>query len=226
MYIPCNSNIRLHLLSLIFFQFTFLHLLSAQVHKEKEPKTIVGTYVSDTLRSDSSKVVEDAPLDIAQNRGLFIVTLDRKMQLRLLGSVRYLIVFDDTELIDKNSFSTFDISTGDQNLKIPNYFNGLNQTRIGFEVTRSTPGGGCVYSTGDRFCRPKWISYQACLWTIPTISIRTDLEFVFSHHGSACNCKFFGTYWIRDFAKSANTIFHEKTSGGYESRHRIGIYKT
>ena len=60
----------------------------------QEQKTIVGVNASDTLKTDSTRIVETAPLDIAQNRGLFIVTPDGKMQLRILGSVRYLVVFD------------------------------------------------------------------------------------------------------------------------------------
>ena len=113
----------------------------AQTKESDNIKTIMGSNAIDTLRTDSAKVVEDAPLDIAQNRGLFIVTPDKKMQLRILGSVRYLVVFDQTRQDNKNSFSTFEILTGNGVQKIPNYYNGLDQSRLGFEVTRQTNGG-------------------------------------------------------------------------------------
>lgn len=96
---------------------------------------------SDSLNIDSTKIIEDAALDIAQDRGVFIVTPDGKMQLRILGSVRYLVVFDDLDLQTKNSLLTYEIPTGDDHQVLPNYFNGLNQSRLGFEVTRYTSIG-------------------------------------------------------------------------------------
>lgn len=98
----------------------------------------------DSLHRDTTKIIEDAALDIAQDRGLFIVTPDRQMQLRILGSVRYLVVYDDRDLSSKNSLNTYEIDVGDQSQRIPNYYNGLNQSRLGFEVTRKT-GKGNVF---------------------------------------------------------------------------------
>ena len=95
----------------------------------------------DSLILDSTKIIEDAALDIAQNRGVFIVTPDGKMQLRILGSVRYLVVFDDLDLQTKNSLLTTEIPTGDDHQILPNYYNGLTQSRLGFEVTRYTSIG-------------------------------------------------------------------------------------
>jgi hypothetical protein len=63
------------------------------------------------------------------------------MQLRILGSVRYLVVYDDMDLSSKNSLITFDIPTGEEHQRLPNYYNGLSQSRLGFEITRYTPGG-------------------------------------------------------------------------------------
>lgn len=94
----------------------------------------------DTLRADSAKIIEDAPLDIAQNRGLIIVTPDQKMQLRILGSVRYFFIFDEIEMASKNAFNTHEIPTGEMNRPLFNYLNSLGQTRLGFEVPRHTGG--------------------------------------------------------------------------------------
>lgn len=98
----------------------------------------LSLHAGDTIQTDTLKVIEDAPLDIGQNRGLFIVTPDQKMQLRILGSVRYLAVYDNVNFIDKNSYNTFFIPTPSTGDRIPNYYNGLSQTRLGFEITRRT----------------------------------------------------------------------------------------
>jgi hypothetical protein len=95
----------------------------------------------DTTRTDTVQIAEAAPLDISQTRGLFINTPDGNMQLRLLGSVRYLIVYDGLINTDKNGFNTFEIPPDDTSKSLPNYFNGLNQSRIGFEITRKTNKG-------------------------------------------------------------------------------------
>ena len=95
----------------------------------------------DSIYVDSTKIIEDAALDIGQDRGLFIVTPDARMQLRILGSVRYLVVYDDIDLSSKNSLLTYEIPTADNSRRLPNYFNGLNQSRLGFEITRYTSGG-------------------------------------------------------------------------------------
>ncbi len=79
---------------------------------------------------------EVSPLDIAKDRGLYIKASDGEMQLRILGSVRFSVMYDMVEMRTKNTFNTFYIPTGDKNLKIPNYYNSVRHTRIGFEVTR------------------------------------------------------------------------------------------
>jgi hypothetical protein len=95
----------------------------------------------DSLLTDTTKIIEDAALDIGQSRGLFIVTPGGEMQLRILGSVRYLVVYDDTDMKQKNSFNTYDIPIGGSNRRLPNYYNGLQQSRLGFEITRKTDKG-------------------------------------------------------------------------------------
>jgi hypothetical protein len=105
-------------------------------------KIVIGSRsVHDSISSDTTKIIEDAALDIGQNRGLFIVEPDGKMQLRILGSVRYLIVYDNINLESKNNLNTYEIPTGEDNVSLPNYYNGLDQSRLGFEVTRNTSSG-------------------------------------------------------------------------------------
>ncbi len=116
--------------------------ISAYTQEPDSTKVIIGSGPGlDSMIVDTTKVIEDAALDIAQDRGLFIRTPDGKMQLRILGSVRYLVVYDDIDLLNKNNLNTFYIPTGEENYRLPNYYNGLDQSRLGFEVTRHTSGG-------------------------------------------------------------------------------------
>ena len=108
-----------------------------------------GTGVKDTSKSmisssgpkeefkiDTIVEKEESPLDIATDRGLYITTEDGKMQLRILGSVRFSALYDMVEMPVKNTFNTYYIPTGGDNKKVPNYYNSLSMTRLGFEVTR------------------------------------------------------------------------------------------
>lgn len=116
--------------------------ICAYAQEPDSSKVIIGADISqDSLNADTTKIIEDAALDIAQDRGLFILTPDGKMQLRILGSVRFLAVYDDLDLASKDNLNTYEIPIGEEHLFIPNYYNGLNQSRLGFEVTRQTING-------------------------------------------------------------------------------------
>jgi len=95
------------------------------------------TTVQDTI--DQKR--ENSPLDIGQDRGLYIIADEGKLQMRILGSVRFSAFYDSKNLISKNRFSTFYIPTGDENIFIGNYYNSLGFSRIGYEVTRKTTKG-------------------------------------------------------------------------------------
>jgi hypothetical protein len=102
----------------------------------------IDTISQKELKTDSITSHEkDSPLDIQRDRGLFIQTPARDMMLRIIGSVRFLTLFDNNELETKKSFNSYEIPTGDENERVPNYFNSLEQTRMGFEVTRNTKIG-------------------------------------------------------------------------------------
>jgi len=93
------------------------------------------------LISDTTEQQELSPLDISKSRGLYILTRDGLMQLRIMGSVRFSALYDNVELPTKNNFVTYEIPTGDNNHKTPNYYNSLSWTMIGFEITRKTKQG-------------------------------------------------------------------------------------
>lgn len=129
---------------LLIFLFTYSGNMKGQVNNTKKDSISVlggNSKALDSLNSDPNKIIEDAALDIGQNRGLFIVTPDGKMQMRILGSVRYLIVYDEFELTTKSSFYTTEIPTGDEKKGPANYYNELSQSRLGFEITRNTTKG-------------------------------------------------------------------------------------
>ena len=109
--------------------------------KAQEPdttRTLVTTQSQgQQFELDSMGKKEFYALDIALDRGLFIVTADEKMQMRILGSVRFLVVNDFSNHPFKHNFNTFHMPIGNEKLSYPNYYADLNQTRLGFEVTRT-----------------------------------------------------------------------------------------
>lgn len=106
-------------------------------------KTVISLPVSEKIVAQDSaeQKREDSPLDITSDRGLFILADEGKLQMRIVGSIRFSAYYDNKNLENKNTFSTFEIPTGDQVFKVPNYYNSLNFSRIGFEITRKTKGG-------------------------------------------------------------------------------------
>jgi len=95
----------------------------------------------DNLIIKDTTNAEISPLDITDNRGIYIMADDGNLQFRILGSIRYSALFDNKLLSDKSRFSTFEIPTGDNDFQVLNYYNSLEFTRIGFEVTRRTSIG-------------------------------------------------------------------------------------
>lgn len=83
-------------------------------------------------------------LDIGSDRGLFILSADQKMQMRILGSVRAAFNYADQNMDSKNSFDPYEIPTNIQTAS-PNFFASLSQSRIGFEVTRRTEKHGDIF---------------------------------------------------------------------------------
>ena len=117
----------------------FLSAFSIPVFSQQQDtvKTITSSSgPSEHFAVDSLARQENSPLDISATRGLYILTKDQKMQLRILGSVRFSALYDMVELPVKNTFNTYYIPTGSDNKKLPNYYNSLNQSRLGFEVNR------------------------------------------------------------------------------------------
>jgi hypothetical protein len=98
---------------------------------------------SDTIHDGKNDV---SPLDIGGSRGLVILSKDRMLRMRILGSIRTSINFTDQNLPDHQTFNPYEIPTN-VDTKSPNFFAGLQQTRLGIEVTRQTG------SSGDLFIR-------------------------------------------------------------------------
>ncbi len=120
-------------ISILFF-LTFATFVA--VSQDTTRTTISSNTSAQQFKGDTLAKQEVSPLDIASDRGLYILTKDGKMQLRILGSVRFSVLYDMVELPVKGIFSTYYIPTGADNKKVPNYYNDLRQTRLGFEVNR------------------------------------------------------------------------------------------
>ncbi len=128
---------------------------SQNVVKQDTVKSVVE--VNNTgkkIITDTTAQQELSPLDISNSRGLYILTRDGLMQLRIMGSVRFSALYDIVELPTKNNFITYEIPTGSANHKIPNYANSLSWTRIGFEITRKTKQGNVFIRIETDFAGP------------------------------------------------------------------------
>ncbi len=85
-----------------------------------------------------------SPLDIGSNRGIFILSANKLLQLRILGSVRANFHYSDDDLEGKETFNPFDIPTA-SSFNTPIYYAGYSQTRLGFEITRRTMTRGDIF---------------------------------------------------------------------------------
>ncbi len=94
---------------------------------------------------DSIDVQTDvSPLDIGSDRGIFILSSDKLMQLRILGSVRALLSYSGQELQNMGTFNPYEVPTNTNGIS-PYFYADLAQTRIGFEVTRRTKRLGDIF---------------------------------------------------------------------------------
>ena len=99
----------------------------------------------DLFQKDSNSINNEiSPLDIGSSRGLFILSHDGMMQMRIMGSVRALMNYSNKEMDDQISFNPYDIPTGDSS-KSPNFYASIAKTRLGFEVTRRTEKVGDIF---------------------------------------------------------------------------------
>lgn len=146
-----NNTIGSYMIRIIFTTGLVLGILLgslgalAQENEVQDTAKVQLNYnkVGEAFSTDSGYVQTEA-LDIGSNRGLFILSPDRKMQMRILGSVRAAFNYTDQDLDNKSSLNPFEIPTNISTLS-PNYFASLSQTRLGFEVTRRTKKKGDVF---------------------------------------------------------------------------------
>ncbi|MGD9329347.1 MAG: DcaP family trimeric outer membrane transporter [Cyclobacteriaceae bacterium] len=91
-----------------------------------------------------SQYQDIVPLDIASDRGLFILSPDRMMQMRILGSVRTLMNYGDQDMPERLTFNPYEIPMRSRS-QTPNFYADLSLTRLGFEVTRRTRKMGDLF---------------------------------------------------------------------------------
>jgi len=111
-------------------------------------KAQVNFNQADTTRfhRDTIQDIHDdvGALDIGISRGIFILSSDGLLQLRILGSVRANFNYSNQDLVDYQTFNPYYIPTN-INTNSPQFFAGINQTRLGFEVTRRTIKYGDIF---------------------------------------------------------------------------------
>ncbi|MGB5242327.1 MAG: DcaP family trimeric outer membrane transporter [Lutimonas sp.] len=122
-------------LSILILVLLASFLSVAQVTDTTTTKTTSNRSAKQFER-DTLETQKVSPLDIADDRGIYILTKDGNMQLRILGSVRFALNDDFVILPVKKTFNTYFIPTGDNNIKVSNFNSSLGQTRLGFEVSR------------------------------------------------------------------------------------------
>ena len=100
------------------------------------PSQMSSSSSAKQFAQDTLAMKKVSPLDIADDRGIYILTKDGNMQLRILGSVRFALNDDFAILPVQKTFNTYYIPVGADNIKINNFNSSLGQTRLGFEVHR------------------------------------------------------------------------------------------
>jgi len=111
--------------------------LAQEIELADTTKPLISVHdQTEDFKPDTLDIEETSPLDISNDRGLFLLAPDGKMQLRILGSIRFSALYDMVEMPIKTSFNTYYIPTGDDKVRLPNYYNTLNESRLGFEVKR------------------------------------------------------------------------------------------
>ena len=143
-----NLSLTLISLLIIFIYTGFKNPVTAQENEKQDTaKVKIGSSkITDNQFTNDSLDIhsEVSPLDIGSDRGLFILSSDRMMQMRIIGSVRALLNYGNQEMLNKTSFNPYEIPT-DVSFSSPNFYADLSQTRIGFEVTRRTKKLGDIF---------------------------------------------------------------------------------
>lgn len=140
------KNVNFSLSTIIFICIILIsQVVSGQESKDQDSTKVKVNYnkKESSFSSDTGYVQKQA-LDIGSDRGLFILSADKNMQMRILGSVRAAFNYSDQNLSNKSSLDPYDIPTNLSTLS-PNYYASLSQTRFGFEVTRQTKKAGDIF---------------------------------------------------------------------------------
>ncbi len=91
--------------------------------------------------ADSVSIDDIHPQDLPPNSGFILRAKDGKSYLRIIGSVRLNGAYDLNGLQSQETFSTYDIPVGAENMNEPRFIFGAYQTRFGIEIYKPTPLG-------------------------------------------------------------------------------------
>jgi hypothetical protein len=133
---------------ILFFCFCTYSYVSGQEVEEQDSTFVEIEPVDPEAESaeiDSlTRYQEVYPLDIGSDRGLFILSPDRMMQMRILGSVRVLMNYGDQAMPGRLTFNPYEIPLIERS-NTPNFYANLSLTRLGFEVIRRTRKMGDLF---------------------------------------------------------------------------------
>lgn len=150
-------------LLLICFSIMGINAYGQEVNTTDTAKVSISLNKTDTTQFQKDTLtdihIDVSPLDIGRDRGIFILSSDKMMQLRILGSVRSNLNYSTQDLEDKQTFNPYDIPTTVET-NSPNFFAGLEQTRLGFEVTRRTKTKGDIFIRIEGDFKNSYNSYR------------------------------------------------------------------
>jgi hypothetical protein len=90
------------------------------------------------------------PTDVRRDRGLFVMSEDRSKGLRLYGSVRMLMVYDDRENFHAFDLNIPQVPTGEADSSDTNTEWNTEETRLGLDVKVAAAGGISMKMEFDR----------------------------------------------------------------------------
>ena len=162
-----RQNLKLKYILFLSIMWAFNNWCLAQELKVADTARPIITVhdQAEEFKPDTLSIEEVSPLDISNDRGLFLLAPDGKMQLRILGSIRFSALYDMVEMPVKKSFNTYYIPTGDDKVRLANYYNSLNESRLGFEVKRLV-GKSIVFGRieMDFNGNSRTVPDSTCLW--------------------------------------------------------------
>ena len=104
--------------------------------QEESVADTAGVAFVDTVTAHQDSLVnEEHPQDLVEGSGLWIVSRDRSLSMRIAGSIRLVGAFDVNGLTSEDAFDTYEIPVGDAVFD-PRLFMNASQSRLNFIISK------------------------------------------------------------------------------------------